>query len=128
MTMTVLCVSCGRKHGHSAFGMSVNAIGCTGACLHWAIHAIDNPPFWHSNYGWDNWEVSDEDATCIELICSDVNALGVAMLSHVQCGATVGHDIYLDEWIETLQIRYEYFLAHAKTQEIDDTTPRLPGL
>ena len=50
------------------------------------------------------------------------------MLSHVRCGATVGHDIYLDEWIETLQTRYEYFLAHAETQEIDDTHPRLPGL
>ena len=46
MAMTVLCVSCGRKHGNSAFGLPVNAIGCTGACLHWAIHAIDNPPFY----------------------------------------------------------------------------------
>ena len=77
MAETVRCASCGRMDGNWASGIVVNAIGCTGACLYWAIHAIDNPPFYEGSTGfWEEWEVSDEDCTCVELICSDVNPQG----------------------------------------------------
>ena len=128
MTMTVRCASCGRKDGNCALGISVNAIGCTGACLHWALHATDNLPFWYSNQGWDNWEVSDEDATCIELICSDVNPQGCAMLTYVHCDATVDASMYLVDWIDFLRVRYEYFLALAEPHLIDVYCFRLPRL
>ena len=87
--MTVLCISCGRKHGNSAFGISVNDIGCTGACLHWAIHALSNP------------YVADEDAARIELICSDVNPRGCAMLTYTHYGAD---SVYMVDCVECLPI------------------------
>ena len=70
--------------------------------------------------------MSVEECTSIELICSGLNTQGFAMLRHVQCDGTVGHIVYLDEWIECLQLRYEYFFAHAKTHDIDAVCPELP--
>jgi len=108
--------------------MPISTNGCTGSCLYWAIHAFSNPPFYNNNDGWHDWEVDVENCDSMELICSNVNALGVAMLNHLQCGVDIGVEIYLDDWIATLQKRYEFFLTHAEPQRVVATDPRLPGL
>ena len=79
--LTVQCASCGRTDGNCASGISVNTIGCTGACLHWAIIVISIGQSRPSSRR--NWDVSDEDCTCIEMICSDVNPQRCAMSTHV---------------------------------------------
>jgi hypothetical protein len=78
--------------------------------------------FWHS------WEVDVDNRDSIELIWSNVNSLGVAMLNHLQCGEDIGVEMCLADWIATLQKRYEFFLTHADPQLEVDTDHRLPGL
>ena len=129
MVETVRCTSCGRRGGHWASGAVVNAIGCTGACLHWAIHKVDSPPFYTGGTGvWEFWDVSDEDCTCFELICSHVNARGCAMLTTLRCDETVGEGWSVDGWIALMQKRYEEFLSEASPDDIFARCPRLPGL
>ena len=46
MRMEAQCSSCERSGGGPAGGAAINSIGCTGACVHWAVKLIGNPPFW----------------------------------------------------------------------------------
>ena len=137
----VRCTSCGRKDGNLASGIVVNAIGCTGACLHWAIHAIDNPPI-SQDYGWsghwEEWEISDEDCTCVELILSDVNPHGCSMLINARMmndesvmpfDASVNEPpMYVTEWIDLLRRRYKQCLDAATPEFIVANYPRLLGI
>ena len=135
----VRCTSCGRKDGNLASGIVVNAIGCTGACLHWAIHAIDNPPI-SQDYGWsghwEEWEISDEDCTCVELILSDVNPHGCSMLINMACDESVmlldesvnEPPMYVTQWIDILLRRYKSCLDAATPEFIVANYPRLLGI
>ena len=110
-----------------ASGIVVNGSGCTGACLHWAFQVIDNPPFEVGGSGiWDAWEVSDEECICIQVICSDVNPEGCAMLASVRMD--FGSIMVAEHWIAILHSRYEHFLVVAAPERILATCPRLPSI
>ena len=129
-TVIVRCASCGRKDGNLPFGIVVNAIGCTGACLHWAIHAIGDPPpgcrgmrpgpAYIPLSHWEDWGLSDEDCTFVELIFSDVNPQGCSML---KC-----YDGQASDWIDILCFRYQETLDAAPPEFIVANYPRLPGI
>ena len=135
MLPQILCVSCGRQAGTRASGVVVNRSGCSGACLHWAIEAIDQPPAGCGSEGlwedWDDWEVSDEACLYIERICSDVNAEGCAMLTTVQLMPSIyafGISMLEKDWIGILQCRYERFLSLAPRERILVGCPKLPKI
>ena len=132
MLPQIRCVSCGRQAGTQAFGIVVNRRGCSGACLHWAIEAIDQPPAaCGSEKDWYRWEVSDEACIYIERICSDVNAEGCAMLTTVQLMPSIyafGISMLEKDWIGILQCRYERFLSLAPHERILVGCPKLPKI
>ena len=56
MRLEVQCPCCQRTGGSPAGGAAINTIGCTGACLHWAVQLISNPLFWEEEPGnWQAW-------------------------------------------------------------------------
>ena len=121
----ILCVSCGRQDGNWASGIVVNRGGCSGACLHWAIGAIDQAPAPEGSDGlWHEWGVSDEDCIYIEWICSDVNAEGCAMLTTAM---RITRMLEKD-WIRYLQWSYERFLSVAPRDRILAVCPKLPKI
>ena len=123
----IQCASCGRRDGVLASGIVINDSGCTGACLHWALQVIDNPPYEAGGSGiWEEWEVGDEECLCIHVICSDVNPEGCALLASVPMD--FGSIMVGEQWIAILQSRYEHFLVVAAPERILATCPRLPGI
>ena len=85
MSLKSACNACGRAGGEEAGGATVNGIGCTGACLRWAlVEAI------MENSGWPYTEVELEwpDAVCESVVLnfSAWNVYGWAMLQGRRSG------------------------------------------
>ena len=82
MSMEVQCSSCGRTGGAPAGGAAINNIGCTGACLHWAVQLIGNPPFWEDEpFNWEAWALDPAELVCFQKICSNLNGFGCGNIS-----------------------------------------------
>ena len=59
MLAPVVCSLCGRRGGKPAEGAAINSLGCTGACLLWAVRVIKNPPLFDDELDWGPGMVSD---------------------------------------------------------------------
>ena len=81
MTTGALCSWCGRCGGATAGGATINSIGCTGACLHWAVQLMENPPSFEHEPVWEEWPVSHQDLASLRVICSDINGDGCGYLN-----------------------------------------------
>ena len=87
MLLKSACNACGRPGGEKAVGNTVNRIGCTGACLRWALGLFETimedvgRPYTEVDLDWP-------DAVCESavLIFSALNVYGWAMLKGTRCG------------------------------------------
>ena len=102
------CTFCGRTDGNDSSGIAINAIGCTGSCLYWAIENICDPPKFNGFF-WEDYDMDDEEVNCIKLICSDVNPYGYAMLSFMPWYRTGRTGITLEDKIGKLYDKYKRF-------------------
>ena len=76
MNAEPVCSLCCRRGGGSGGGAPVNSMGCTGACLRWAVQNIKNPPFFEDVVRWKAWLVTPGTVASFRAICSDLNDLG----------------------------------------------------
>ena len=81
MCSVLQCSSCKRTGGCPSGGAVINAVGCTGACLHWAVQLIVNPPFWDEEpFNWQIWAFDSAQWDSFSIACSDLNSLGCGYL------------------------------------------------
>ena len=128
MGSEVLCFSCNRTAGCPAGGAVINAAGCTGACLHWAVQLIENPPFWDEEpFNWQTWTFEDAQWNSFSIACSNLNGLGCGYLCVDLVEGHISQERMLaEEWIHIVFNRYRYFLEHASVHAIADACPLLP--
>ena len=128
MCSVLQCSSCKRTGGCPSGGAVINAVGCTGACLHWAVQLIVNPPFWDDEpFNWQIWFFDSAHWDSFSIACSDLNSLGCGYLCVDCVEPHISSDRLLaEEWIAIVFDRYQYFLEHASVQEIADACPLLP--
>ena len=124
----VQCFSCRRTAGCPADGAVINAAGCTGACLHWAVQLIENPPGWNEEpfYG-QTWSFDDAHWNSFSIACSNLNSLGCGYLCVDLVEGHISQERMLaEEWIRIVFNRYLYFLEHASVHAIAAACPLLP--
>ena len=128
MRSEVQCSCCERTGGRPAGGAAINSIGCTGACLHWAVQLIVNPPFWDEEpLNWQPWAFDPVQWDSFSTVCSDLNGLGCGYLSVDCVEAHISNEVLTaEEWIAMVCHRYQYFLEHAPVQEIAARCSHLP--
>ena len=122
MRMEAQCPSCERSGGGPAGGAAINSIGCTGACVHWAVQLIGNPPFWEdAPFNWEAWALDPAELVSFQKICSNLNGFGCGYLfwdcndSHIS-----REEMTAEAWIALVLRRYQFFLKHAPAEEIVD--------
>ena len=128
MRSEVQCSCCHRTGGRPSGGAAINAIGCTGACLHWAVQLIVNPPFWDEEpFNWELWAFDPVQWDSFSIVCSDLNgfACGYLCVDCVEKHISTER-LTAEEWIAIVCHRYQYFLEHASVQEIAVRCPLLP--
>ena len=118
MHRNVQCSCCSRLGGAPAGGAVINRIGCTGACLCWAVETIRKPPFYENQPQWKPWSVSAEDLVSFSAICSDVNALGCWYLYWNFVATSEGVDTLGKNWIAVAHGRYSYCLKNAAAEHL----------
>ena len=130
----IVCVLCGRRGGEPADGASINILGCTGACIDWALRVIKNPPFFELPREWQlNWAGRKETVapTHVEdfrAICSNMNALGYAYLHWNRRSSDVGPgDMLAVEWIALARERYASCLSGVHGDLVTRTMPHVPS-
>ena len=97
MSEEYTCTACGRTRGDMAHGATVNAKGCRGACVAWAMEAISmilRRRCKRATIGAAlqvDWP--DTVCACIERIFSELNAYGLAMMRSARSGnICIDHD------------------------------------
>ena len=80
MSSEPVCSLCCRRGGGCGGGAPINGLGCTGACLRWAVSNIKNPPFFEHGTPWQAWQLTTTIVACFRAICSDLNDLGCGCL------------------------------------------------
>ena len=80
MTPTPKCSNCGRCGGSQAGGATINTMGCTGACLHWAVALVRNCLHCNTEHPWENWTVTPNQAAAFGVIAAGISQLGCGYL------------------------------------------------
>ena len=80
MTTSPKCSNCGRCGGDSAGGATINTIGCTGACLLWALELVETLFRRDWAHPWEDWNVRPEDMVAFTVICAGISELGCGYL------------------------------------------------
>ena len=81
------CSNCGRCGGAEADGATINTMGCTGACLHWAVQFMRNCLPWDQGNPWEQWSANPKDAVCFRLIGAGISELGLGYVHWIQTDA-----------------------------------------
>ena len=128
MNARAVCSLCGRRGGHPANGAAINSMGCTGACLRWAVQVIKNPPFFEHHGKWEAWFVRPADVASFGAICSDINGLGYGYL---HWDLVIPHkgseDMWAAGWIALAHERYSNFVKSALPGDVAALCPDVPA-
>ena len=84
MTTSPKCSNCGRCGGDSAGGATINTVGCTGACLLWALQLVETLFRRDWAHPWEHWSVRPEDVVSFGVICAGISELGCGYLYWVR--------------------------------------------
>ncbi len=122
MTARVQCSRCGRRGGSPAGGATINSLGCTGACLQWAVQLIENPPCFRYEATWAEWTLNVDDVARLRIVCSDINELGCGYL-HWSFREHVAEIMCKYDWIERARGRYSFLQKHAHPAEVEVRCP-----
>ena len=128
MNAEPVCSLCCRRGGGCGGGAPVNSMGCTGACLRWAVQNIKNPPFFEDVVPWQAWRLTTGTVACFRAICSDLNDLGRGYL-HWSLVITPqdGRSMWAAGWIALARERYFSFLTRASPENVMALCPDLPA-
>ena len=88
MSATPECSSCGRSGGFPVGGASINATGCTGACLRWAVQLLQSYLHCTTKHPGAHWNVHPNDVVSFGVIVTGINALGCGYLHWIQTGVS----------------------------------------
>ena len=75
-----VCSLCCRRGGGCGGGAPINGLGCTGACLRWAVSNIKHPPFFEHGTPWQAWQLTTTIVACFRAICYALIDLGCGCL------------------------------------------------
>ena len=130
MLAPVVCSLCGRRGCKPADGAAINSLGCTGACLRWAVRVIKNRPLFDDEFDWGAWNgVRPADVASFRAICSDVNELGYGYLHWDFVNSHQGPgDLLAAHWIALAHERYAYFLNSADEDMVATLCPDVLAL
>ena len=111
MRMEAQCSSCERSAGGPAGGAAINSIGCTGACVHWAVQLIGNPPCWEDEpFNWEAWALDPAALVSFQKICSNLNGFGCGYLFWDCVDAHISREeMTAEAWIALVVRRYQFF-------------------
>ena len=115
MTPTPKCANCGRCGGSPAGGATINTMGCTGACLHWAADLVRNWLYQNTDHLWQHWSVNPNDAVSFGVIGAGISELGCGYLHWMRPQACAA--------IEEVHDRYTSFVRHVHPLDLAARCP-----
>jgi len=123
-----VCSLCCRRGGGCGGGAPINGLGCTGACLRWAVSNIKHPPFFEHGTPWQAWQLTTTIVACFRAICSDLNDLGCGCLHwSVVITPRDCSSMWAACWIALARERYFTFLTTISPDSVRLWCPDLPA-